>query len=180
MNQKEDRGGRGTLAWFWVFHSSGGLEFGLKTIGANWSLKSLSVLMTLFLFIIQRNVTGKKKILIHFKFLLWACEMVNILLIFYCWTIVHDMALDCSYPLSKIAVQICSIVTLGCSTLVDLSRSTGAFSAGSQWSKWYEWMKHTLEFTFHCILMVLELNLVIHWSNICFVDLFNTERNVLF
>lgn len=34
------------------------------------------------------------------------------------------------------------------------------------------------EFRFHCILMVLELNLVIHWSNTCFVDLLNTQRNV--
>lgn len=39
-----------------------------------------------------------------------------------------------------------------------------------------EW--NTPEFRFHCILMVLELNLVIHWSNTCFVDLFNTQRNV--
>lgn len=84
----------------------------------------------------------------------------NILLILYCWTIVQNLALDCSHPLSRIAVQICSIMTLGCFTLIDLSRSTGTFSAGSQWSKRYELMKHVLEFTFHCILMVLELNLV--------------------
>lgn len=112
--------------------------------------------MALLLFIIWRNGTGCSS---HdFKFLLWECEMAipsfNPLLLDYC----HDLASDCSHPLSKIAVQICSIMTSGCSTVIDLPRSTGTFSAGSQRSEQYEWMKHALEFTFHCILMVLELN----------------------
>lgn len=120
---------------------------------------------------------GKKKDPRPLTFLLWACEIVNILLILYCWTIVQYMTLDCGHPMSWIAVQMCSIVTLRCSTLIDVSRSTGTFSAGSQWNKWYESMKLVLEFTFHCILMVLELNLVIRWSNICFVNLL-TQNNV--
>lgn len=99
--------------------------------------------------------------------------MINILLILYCWTIVHDMALDCKTTVKNSSSDMFHR-DFGLSSLIDLSRSTGTFSAGRQCC---EWMKHALEFTFHCILMVLELNLVIHWSNICFVDLFNTQMN---
>lgn len=84
-------------------------------------------------------------------------------------TIVDNTALECCHPPPKIADRVCSIVT-----------SVPCTDKAAQWGySLQEVGKHTLHSTFHCILLtVLAPNLVIHWLNICFLDLFHIQRNV--